>query len=131
MNSSPSSQNDPDHDEVWNLLAQAPPPDASPRFAQDTVRAARLMEPPSPWWKKLLRPAPLAGLAAASAAIAIAVTSIPSSNPANDQGGTSVTHQAPTSTESIQEIAETEALIAATDNLDEFTDQELVCLIGF
>jgi len=31
----------------------------------------------------------------------------------------------------IQELAETEVLSAAVDNLDNFTDTELVCLIGF
>jgi hypothetical protein len=32
---------------------------------------------------------------------------------------------------SIQELAEAEVLSAAVDNLDDFTDTELVCLIGF
>jgi hypothetical protein len=31
----------------------------------------------------------------------------------------------------LQEIAETEILIAAVDHLDEFSDNELVSLIGF
>ncbi len=31
----------------------------------------------------------------------------------------------------IQEIAETETLIAAADHLDDFSDKELISLIGF
>ncbi|MEO8614781.1 MAG: hypothetical protein ABI600_06540, partial [Luteolibacter sp.] len=52
-------------DAVWKLLDQAAPHTASPRFTDDTVRAARLAGEVKPWWSRLLSPVPLAGLAAA------------------------------------------------------------------
>ncbi len=101
---------------------------AGSRFAENTVRAARLTGQPRTWWQRLCTPIPLAGLSAAAAVIAVA--------------GIAIQHL-PTHTLSplvaisddafagVQELAETEALSAAVDNLDNFTDTELVSLIGF
>ena len=117
-----------ENDAVWKLLDQAPPATASPRFADDAVRAARLAGQPSAWWKRLLTPAPLAGLAAATAAVAITVLSL--TNTASDTGSHTASVD-PAGFAEIQEIAETEALICAADHLDDFSDVELVSLIGF
>jgi len=116
-----------ENDAVWKLLDAAPPATASPRFADDTVRAARLAGQSEPWWKRLLAPAPLAGLAAASAAVAIAVVSLTQNQPATPTAST----VEPAAFSEIQELAETEILLSAVDHLDRFSDGELVSLIGF
>ena len=117
-----------ENDAVWKLLEQAPPVTASPRFADDVLRAARLEGAAKPWWKRLFAPAPFAGLAAATAALAFSIVSLvgPASSPVIQ----SAVIDAP-QVEDIQEIAETETLIAAVDNLDDFSDTELVSLVGF
>lgn len=117
-----------ENDAVWKLLDQAPAATASPRFADDTVRAARLAGQPAPWWKRLLAPAPLAGLAAATAACVIAVISLRNDTPASNNPIAAVDSNA---FAEIQEIAETETLLCAVDQLDDFSDGELVTLIGF
>lgn len=118
-----------ENDPVWKLLDQAPPATAGPRFVDDTVRAARLAGQAAPWWKRVFTPAPLAGLAAATAACVIAVISLRNDTPAADGShGAAVDSNA---FAEIQEIAETEILLSATEDLDEFSDMELVSLIGF
>lgn len=115
-------------DAVWKLLDQAPPVPASSRFADNTVRAARLLVEEKPWWSRLFAPAPLTGLAACAAAVAlafVAVTGTPS-RPKNSTATLDSSNAA-----QIQEIAETETLLAAVDHLDDFSDQDLVSLIGF
>jgi hypothetical protein len=106
-------------DAVWKLLDKAAPARTSPRFAENTVRTARLIKQPVSWWKRWFAPIPMASLAAATAAITLAVVSL-------TQSGSKIDNSA-----AIQEIAATEALLAASDNLNDFSDQELVCLIGF
>lgn len=118
-----------ENDAVWKLLDQAPHATASPRFVDDTVRAARLLGQPVSWWKRLLTPAPLAGLAAATAAVVFAVISLSSDPAPNTSSQTAMTD--PAGFAEIQEIAETETLISAVDDLDKFSDVELVSLIGF
>ena len=116
-----------ENDAVWKLLDASPPVTASPRFASDTVRMARLAGQPEKWWKRLLAPAPLAGLAAATAAVAIAMTGLLRDDPASP--GTASAE--PAAFSEIQEIAEAEILLSAVDHLDRFSDGELVTLIGF
>lgn len=118
-----------ENDAVWKLFDQAPPATASPRFVDDTVRAARLAGQPESWWKLLLAPAPLTGLAGATAAVVFAIISL-SSNTTPDSGSQTAMAD-PAGFAEIQEIAETEALISAVDDLDQFSDVELVSLIGF
>lgn len=115
-------------DAVWKLLDQAPPKTAGVRFADDTVRAARLSMETKPWWSRLFSPAPLAGFAAATAALAFAVVSLV--GPASTSSVQTVALNSPQAV-AIQDIAETETLIAAVDQLDDFSDKELVSLIGF
>jgi len=117
-----SFENDP----VWKLLDQAPPASAGPRFVDDTLRAARLAGQAAPWWKRLFSPAPLAGLAGATAAIVLSVIAWNAPPTGSANAFTNSEHAA-----EIQDIAETETLIAAVDHLDDFSDTELVSLIGF
>ena len=115
-----------ENDAVWKLLDQAPPATAGARFADDTVRAARLAGQSKPWWKHLFSPLPLAGLAGATAALVFTLVSFPTSETNTGSAIVDSTHAA-----EIQDIAETETLIAAVDHLDDFSDTELVTLIGF
>ena len=125
---SPPPDDSWESDAVWQLLDQAPPKSAGARFADDTVRAARLSEEIKPWWSRLLSPAPLAGFAAATAALTFAVISlVGTTTPSGSQTAVLDSQQAV----AIQDIAETETLIAAVDQLDDFSDNELVSLIGF
>jgi hypothetical protein len=91
------------------------------------VRAARLLDQAAPWWKRLFSPAPLAGLAAATAALVFSLVTWSGHDAPAPPDVALDTDQAA----AIQEIAETELLIAAADNLDDFSDTELVTLIGF
>jgi hypothetical protein len=130
MNRTPLPNDDSwENDPVWKLLDQSPPATAGPRFADDTVRAARLAGQAARWWSRLLAPLPLAGLAAATAACVIAVISLQNDTPAANGGHIAAVDS--NAFAEIQEIAETEALLSAVDDLDNFSDLELVSLIGF
>jgi hypothetical protein len=115
-------------DAVWKLLDQSPPLTGRARFADDVVRAARLAESEKPWWKSIFSPVALAGFSAATAALAFALISLvgPQSQP-DRQVSLKDSPQAV----AIQDVVETEMLIVAVDHLDDFSDQELVSLIGF
>jgi hypothetical protein len=115
-------------DAVWKLLDLATPAAAGPRFVDDTVRVARLAGQAAPWWRVIFRPAPLAGLAAAAAVVVVSVIGL-LSDPRGSGADPSFADSAQAA--EIQDIAETEALIAAVDHLDDFSDTELVSLIGF
>lgn len=115
-------------DAVWKLLEQSPVKTAGARFVDDTVRAARLAPEIRPWWSRLFAPVPLASLAATTAAIAIAVVSLVS--PPQSPTTQAVVLDSPQAV-AIQDIAETETLIAAVDHLEDFSDHELISLIGF
>ena len=129
MNHNPLPPDDSwESDAVWRLLDQSPMKTVSARFASDTVRLARLAVDDSPWWSRLFAPAPIAGLAGVTAALSFAAffwlgpMSEPDAPLAALQSAQAV---------AIQEIAETETLIAAVDHLDDFSDKELISLIGF
>jgi hypothetical protein len=117
-----------ENDAVWKLLDHATPVTAGPRFVDDTVRAARLAGQPVPWWRGIFRPAPLAGLVAATAVLVVSVIGL-LNQPRSSGADPSFADSARAA--EIQDIAETEALIAAVDHLDDFSDTELVSLIGF
>jgi anti-sigma factor RsiW len=117
-----------ENDAVWRLLDQAPPASADPRFVDNAVRAARLMDQSEPWWKRVFKPAPMAALAGATAALVFSIISL--GDPTPLPGTPSLAMDTERAAE-IQEIAETETLIAAVDHLDDFSDTELVSLIGF
>ena len=125
---SPPSDDSWESDAVWKLLDQAPPKTAGVRFADDTLRAARLLGAPKPGWSRMFSPAPLAGFAAATAALAFAVVSLVGPTPTSSPQPAALNSPQAVA---IQDIAETETLIAAVDQLDDFSDRELVSLIGF
>lgn len=129
MNRTPLQNDDSwENDPVWKLLDQSPPATASPRFADDVVRTARLTSQGASWWSRMFAPLPLAGFATAAAACVIAVISLQNDTPADKNLVAAVDSNA---FAEIQEIAETEALLSAVDDLDKFSDLELVSLIGF
>lgn len=130
MNSSPQAPERDRDDAVWDLLEKAPAPQASPHFAQRTVMAALATDQSQAWWKSLFAPLPLTGLATATALLLFVITGtisrLPDANPT-----TVSTDYRSIQAEEIQEIAETEILLAAADDLGDFSDHELICLLGF
>lgn len=132
-----SNQEDWDEkDATWELLGKAAPRKASGRFADDTLRAVKLLPEADPWWPKALTFSPWVALAACAALAAFLFLS-----PADDgkSGSTpivKINDEADPWVESdqwveIEAVAEEEMLAAAADHLDRFSDQELVTLIGF
>jgi hypothetical protein len=114
-------------DAVWKLIDTAPAPKASPRFAENTLRAARNSAQSTAWWKSwksLFAPAPLASLSTAAALAALAIAFFPSSDntPFPDDSALSA---------ETEEITDMENLIASIDQLDELSDSELIALIGY
>lgn len=123
-------QSTDEQDALWDLLAKAPTRKAGPYFAQKTTRMAMETPQTKPWWVGWwTQPLAVGGLVAACAAVALTASGLFNTTPQSG-GGTITQHQSPQA-QAIQEIAETEMLIAASDDLSEFTDQELVALIGF
>ncbi|MGB1130583.1 MAG: hypothetical protein ACPG4K_11080, partial [Haloferula sp.] len=125
------NEQDPiEKDPVWDLLRQAPRQEASPRFVDDVVRAARLAGQPQPWWKHFALPLSLGGLTAATAAVAIAflVNQQPDA-PAGPEIVVNPPVQTDESLEVLEELLVAEALLVAAENPSEFTDAELVSLI--
>jgi hypothetical protein len=117
-------------DAVWDLLGKAAPKEASGRFADDTLRAVRLLPEADPWWPKILSFSPWVAAAACAAFAAIHFAN----GPEQGTGGTAPVVTVTTAEEQwvqIEEVAEAEMLAAAADHLDRFSDQELVSLIGF
>lgn len=111
-------------DAVWKLLDAAPAPKASPRFAENALRAARNSSHNVSWWKSLFAPAPLAGLSTATALAALLIAFFPSSE------NTPIPDDSVLSAE-IEEITDMENLIASIDHIDELSDSELIALIGY
>jgi hypothetical protein len=117
-------------DAVWKLLDEARPVVASPRFADNVMRAIRLEEAQAPWWKRFALPLSLSGLTAATAAIALTVHAVFFVAPAVNTEVAKVTPPV-VSFEGVQEAADSEVLVAAADHLDRFSDTELVSMIEF
>ena len=127
----PIEPREPETDPVWDLLAQSPPPKAGPMFVSNVVRAARLAGKPQARWRRWLALRPIAGLAAtAAAAITIAFLAWP--NPASQPpvaGNDPAVEAEPF--EDLQDLADEELLLAAADHLADFSDAELIALLGF
>jgi hypothetical protein len=108
---------------------------ASASFADGLVRMVRSAPVAEPWWKRLFTPAPITGLAAATAAVVFGFICFFHISPETETGGMAVIaldSSAPSDLyDDLQDLAETETLIAAADHLDAFSDQELGNLIGF
>lgn len=121
-----------EEDATWELLGEAMPKKASPRFADDTVRAVRLLPEADPWWPKILRPASPWLAAGTCAAVAVFFV-MNSSDTVEKPSVGNVAKQVSPAEEwvDIEEAATVELLAAAADYPDDFSDQELVALIGF
>ena len=117
-------------DATWKLLGEAAPKKASGRFADDTLRAARLLPEGDSWWPKILRPAPW--LTAAMAAVALMIfLNNPDTGEKNEVADVPEEVAPAEEWVAIEEAAKVELLAAAADYPDDFSDQELVALIGF
>ena len=114
---------------MWDLLGKAAPKEASGRFADDTLRAVKLLPETHSWWPKIVSFTPWAAVAACAVFAAMFFMDSPK---APTDSGIAI---APVDKEEqwvqIEEVAEAEMLVAAADHLDRFSDQELVSLIGF
>jgi hypothetical protein len=118
-------------DATWELLGKAAPRKAGVRFADDTLRAVKLLPEADPWWPKALTFSPWLAVAACGALAAFLFL-----NPAGDGENNSRIVAGAGEEEldqwvEIEAVAEEEMLAAAADHLDRFSDQELVTLIGF
>jgi hypothetical protein len=129
-----NDEQDVSQDPVWDLLRQSPAVPVSPVFADRVMRAVRQVEAqpraeaqPSPFWAHSY--AVMGSVAAMAAALTIAAVVFFLPEPAQ----TVVEHR-PEPTDAfatLDEVASQEMLLAATDHLGEFSDTELVSLIGF
>ncbi len=119
-----------DNDATWELLGKAAPRKAGGRFADDTLRAVKLLPEADPWWPKVIMFSPWVAIAAC-----VALGAFLFLNPA-DHSGRAIPNIVKATNEAeqwveIEAVAEEEMLAAAADHLDRFSDQELVSLIGF
>lgn len=125
---------EPAADPVWDLLSKSPPPQASPRFVADVLRAARLAAATErPWRRWLTMPRVLGGLAAAAAAVTMAILAWPGGRPAPEVAvnpPVSAANEAEPLAE-LQQLGEEELLLAAAEDLSRFSDAELLVLLGF
>jgi len=114
-------------DATWKLLEKSKRIQASGRFADDTVRAVRLLPERDSWWAKFVSASPWVGVAACGALAALFFIQQPEVRTISDGPIASSEEK----WGEIEEVAQTEMLSAAVDHLDQFSDQELVTLIGF
>ena len=129
----PDSGDSWEKDAVWHLLDQAPPRPASPAFTENLLRAVQTQSSETPWWERTQRSrAKWLAIPLAAAAALTLVVLLPQNHPATPS--LALAHTDPSHADSfaaLQEVAETEALRVAIDHLDDFSDTELVSLIGF
>jgi hypothetical protein len=124
-----SSTGDLDQDPVWDLLRQSPSLRPGPNFAANVARAARLEEPVRSGWSRLWIPVSIGGALAAAAALVAVVMTLQT---APDPGAAVVVATPPDSSLAVlQENYETEVLLAASDHLADYSDEEIVAMIGF
>jgi hypothetical protein len=121
---------DLEKDALWDLLRQSPGQRPRPSFATDVVRAARLSPPEKPWWLRVLVPLSTGGVLAGAAAMVIVTLSM------QDPGGKAVAPVAvkagtSQSIADVQDFAEGQVLAVAADHLSDYSDDELVSLVGF
>ena len=115
-----------EEDPVWDLVDKAPTQLASSHFVRATVQLVREREQCQPWWRQLLAPMPIAGLAAATAAITLLINISLRDSPSGVTAPNGIAQ-----VETIQEVVAAELLMAAAENPTDFSDQELVALLGF
>jgi hypothetical protein len=124
-----STTGDLDKDPVWDLLRQSPSQRPGPNFAANGARAARLETAAPPWWSRLWIPASIgAALTGAAALVAVVLTL---QSPSESAGPMVTTLPADSSLSDLQENYEAEVLLAASEHLANFSDEELVTMVGF
>jgi|AntRauTorckE6833_2_1112554.scaffolds.fasta_scaffold36678_2 hypothetical protein len=127
----PIQENDVNDDAVWNLLGKADPAKASGRFADDVVRSIRLLPEAESVWTKFFKLTPVVGVAACAVFAFLMLMDQPSDSEMKPSGGEIAAQEVKQAQwERIEDAAEVEMLLAAVDHLDEFSDQELVTMIG-
>lgn len=114
-------------DATWRLLGKAAPKQASGRFADDVVRAVRLLPEAEPVWPRILKFSRWS-LVAACVVLTVSifmdpVATVPTKAPSVADNEAQW--------EQIEDVAQAELLAAAAEHLDEFSDQDLVTMIGF
>jgi hypothetical protein len=128
-----NGQDDLTTDHVWDLLRKSPSAVADPSFADRVLRAVRQQEKPQFLWQRLFAPPvrsySLAGLGAVAAVLAVAAVFLV--KPPVDSGIANSNVPTIDAFADLDEVASQEMLSAATDHLNEFSDTELVSLIGF
>lgn len=124
------SSADFEKDPVWELLRESAAQRPGPNFASNVVRAARLETQAKPWWSRLLIPASLGGVLAGAAAIVV-VTLTLQTNPGGSTSPTPYQPIADSSLADLQDDYETEVFLAAAEHLGDYSDEELVSMIGF
>jgi hypothetical protein len=144
MNSDNHNDNWDENDATWQLLGKAAPKEASPRFTDDVMRAVRLLPEAEPIWPKILKFSRWT-LAAACVVLAASIFLDPADKTGNiatkppvKQGEpVRVNHPIPKDADHqaewarIEDVAQAELLAAAAEHLDEFSDQDLITMIGF
>jgi hypothetical protein len=118
-------------DPVWELLRESAAHRPGPNFAANVARAARLEGQAKPWWSRILIPASIGGALAAAAAMVALVMSLPTGTPAGNGPGTVYNEGTGSSFADLQDNLETEVFLAASEQLGDYSDEELVSMIGF
>ena len=134
MNSNKQQATDQDElaaDPVWDLLRKSPTVQVSPQFADRVLRAVRQQEAPMPWWGRVFSLPIWVRTSAAAAVVAIscALFYLPKSPEVVQIAA--LTQVETEAFSQLDEVASQELLLVATDHLNEFSDTELVTLIGF
>lgn len=124
------SSADFEKDPVWELLRESAAQRPGPNFASNVVRAARLETQAKPWWSRLLIPASLGGVLAGAAAVVV-VTLTLQTNPGGSVSPNPYQPVADSSLADLQDDYETEVFLAAAEHLGDYSDEELVSMIGF
>ncbi len=127
MNENKHSDEWHEGDETWQLLGKAAPKQASARFADDVVRAVRLLPEAEPVWPRILKFSRWS-LVAACVVLAVSIFIDPVENDPT-KAPNFVDNEA--QWEKIEDVAQAELLTAAADHLDDFSDQDLITMIGF
>ncbi len=123
-----TEEQDVSQDPVWDLLRQTSASAVSAGFADRVVMAARQADrASSPFFSRTRWVISAVAGTAAALAIAATVVMLPEPVPVVVQDP----HDSSDVFASLDEVASQEMLLAATDHLAEFSDTELVSLIGF
>lgn len=111
-----------EHDPVWELLRKADAPVASADFTAQVMEKIHAVA----WWKKTSLLGTAAGLAAAALLVFTFMQDTQSAAKAS-----ALAADKDDAFSELQDVADSEILIAAAENPEHFSDSELVTLVGF